>query len=154
MTCKHSRTTCGANRCYTGGVAVHPYTDENSAAHGGVTYAEECDQCGARRSVNANGCHVEVSPWGETRAARRAEVDRVRRAKPKRPATIYITSPSGHQLSVSVSPEDGMLDIVGEHKSRDLVAVRAALAGTEFAEAAKQYRQWSLDLATAVEVAS
>ena len=37
---------------YTGSVAVHPYTEENRAAHGGVTYHEVC-RCGAERAVNA-----------------------------------------------------------------------------------------------------
>ena len=48
---------------YTGSVAVYPYTEENRAAHGGVTYHEVC-RCGAERAVNANGLHREYSPWG------------------------------------------------------------------------------------------
>lgn len=44
-------------------VYVLPYTRENRAAHGGITYTEQCAECAAIRDVNANGRHVEVSSW-------------------------------------------------------------------------------------------
>lgn len=45
---------------YTGPVA--PAGHENKAAHGNITRIEYCD-CGARRWININGSHREVSPW-------------------------------------------------------------------------------------------
>lgn len=61
--CKHENTKAGPDYCYSGSVAVEPYTHENRAAHGGVSYEETCLDCGAVRSVNTNRWHKEVSPW-------------------------------------------------------------------------------------------
>ena len=55
------RTT--EDRCYSGSVSRHPWTEENRAAHGGITYREIC-ACGASRAVNQNGRHIEVGTWG------------------------------------------------------------------------------------------
>ncbi len=46
-------------RGFSGPIA---YARENRAAHGGSTRHEAC-ACGARRSVNVNGLHVEAGPW-------------------------------------------------------------------------------------------
>ena len=62
-TCKHLRTEDGPERCYSGSVAVHPYTAENRAAHGCVTWVETCLECGAERAVNGNYGHREYGPW-------------------------------------------------------------------------------------------
>ena len=71
--CKHEKIRQhGRDRGFTGSVAVYPYTDENRAAHGGITRQEECVACGARRSLNINQCHVEYGTWGETEAEREA----------------------------------------------------------------------------------
>jgi hypothetical protein len=48
------------------------WTGENPAAHGGITYTEEESYAGRQRQVNANGEHIEVGPWGPTRAQREA----------------------------------------------------------------------------------
>jgi hypothetical protein len=61
--CSHANTTTGQMYGYTGSVAKHPYTHENRAAHGAVTYTETCQLCGAQRRVNSNGRHQEYSPW-------------------------------------------------------------------------------------------
>jgi hypothetical protein len=53
-------------------VAVHPFTEENRGAHGGITYIEECRNCGAQRSVNQNQWHFEFSPHGPSRTDRQA----------------------------------------------------------------------------------
>lgn len=73
MTTTHTHTAArtGPDRCFTGSVAVAPFTEEDCRAHGGVTYEEEC-ACGARRSVNANQSFREEGPWGPDREARRA----------------------------------------------------------------------------------
>lgn len=73
-TCKHTQTVDGTDYGYTGSVAVHPYTDENRAAHGCITFSQTCRVCGAERAVNANQGHREYSPWGPSAAEReRAE---------------------------------------------------------------------------------
>lgn len=72
-TCKHERThQYGEDRAFVFSVAVHPYTEENIAAHGGISWTEECAECGARRAVNRNQRHIETSPWGLPRAEREA----------------------------------------------------------------------------------
>lgn len=63
MTCKHERTRATEPYGYQASVAVWGRTDENRAAHGGVTYTELCMDCGCARHVNANGSHHEYSPW-------------------------------------------------------------------------------------------
>jgi hypothetical protein len=72
--CQHTKTreVPGSERCYSGSVAAEPYTHENRAAHGGISYTQECATCGARRAVNVNGSHCEVSPW-QSKAARLAQ---------------------------------------------------------------------------------
>ncbi len=69
MACTHKQTTAGLDRPYMGSVAVHPYTEPEPRAAGGISYTETCSECGAERSVNVNGAWVEHSPWGESRAA-------------------------------------------------------------------------------------
>lgn len=71
--CSHARTREGQSHAFAGGVARPPYTDENRAAHGCVTYTEVCLQCGARRSVNQNQLHHEFGVWGPSLEIRRAE---------------------------------------------------------------------------------
>jgi len=62
--CRHHHThQVGPDRCFYGSVAEEPFTHENPAAHGNVSWTEECDRCGARRAVNSNQHFVEVSPW-------------------------------------------------------------------------------------------
>jgi len=62
--CKHTkRHQVGPERCFNGSVAVRPYTEQNPAAHGHVTFVMECDRCGARRKVNENQGFIEVGPW-------------------------------------------------------------------------------------------
>jgi len=47
---------------------VEPYTSPNPAAAGSITYVEQCVQCEAERDINSNGPHVELGPWGQSRA--------------------------------------------------------------------------------------
>lgn len=68
--CEHERTRAGDAYGYTCSVAHEPYTHENRAAHGNITYTETCLDCGAERAVNCNQVHVEFSPWGADRATR------------------------------------------------------------------------------------
>lgn len=71
--CKYEHThQYGADRAFFSSVARHPYTEENRAAHGCISWTEECDECGARRAVNENQNHIEVSPWGLPRIERDA----------------------------------------------------------------------------------
>jgi hypothetical protein len=70
-TCKHEKTKQeGRDYGFTCSVAVYPYTAENRAAHGNICYTEKCCSCGALRSVNVNGSHMEFSPWGPTQDER------------------------------------------------------------------------------------
>ena len=51
-------------------VARYSYTDENPAAHGNITVIEECEQCGAQRTVNINQSFHEYGTWGPSRSMR------------------------------------------------------------------------------------
>lgn len=88
MRCPHLHTRDGNEYGYTGSVAVSPYTEENRAAHGGITYTQTCLACGAERSVNQNQWHVEYSPWGPDAATReqreRERLDRQMQARRRR----------------------------------------------------------------------
>ena len=57
--CKHTTTSFGSSRPFTG--SVNP-RDENPAAHGDRTYTETCT-CGASREINNNGLHQEIGAW-------------------------------------------------------------------------------------------
>lgn len=71
MKCEHKDTKqVGPDRGFFDSVAVPPYTEENPAAHGGITYRVACVACGAERAVNVNGNHAEYSPWSPSKAAR------------------------------------------------------------------------------------
>ena len=114
----------GPDRCFFGPVAVAPYTDENRAAHGGITCIEECRACGARRTVNRNGWHMEYSPWGETRATRQAqasvELDRALRGLP---SPVVVTRGDVRALNTG----DIMLDAVnGRFQPSDEAGIIAA----------------------------
>jgi len=61
MTCKHTTSTAGTHYGYVGPVSLPQY--QNPAAHGGVTYTETCNDCGATRRVNSTGRHREVGRW-------------------------------------------------------------------------------------------
>lgn len=80
-TCKHKNTTEGTVYCFSHSVAVHPHTDENRAAHGGVTYTETCDDCGAQRQVNSNCGFEEYSPWSARSNQERLEWGWARKAE-------------------------------------------------------------------------
>lgn len=51
-----------ADKPYSGPVVTR---DQNPGAHGNVCVVETC-ACGAVRSVNVNGRHVESGEWGES----------------------------------------------------------------------------------------
>ncbi len=77
MKCKHARKNqIGPDYGFAHAVAVHPYTAENPAAHGGVTFTEQCETCGAQRAVNQNQRHIEVGPFGPSCGERAEAVQR------------------------------------------------------------------------------
>lgn len=62
--CTHERITEDDQvHGYTHSVAVHPYTDENRAAHGGICVTERCRDCDATRAVLRNQGHCEYGIW-------------------------------------------------------------------------------------------
>jgi len=62
--CTHRHTRqVGPDRCFQGSVAEEPLTHENPAAHGNITWTEQCDRCGSRRAINSNQRFVEYGPW-------------------------------------------------------------------------------------------
>lgn len=77
----HQPKQIGEVHGFSASVAVSPYTEENRAAHGSITYTEECSICGSRRQVNQNGRHFEYGPWGETARDRQAKLDRDMKAR-------------------------------------------------------------------------
>lgn len=154
--CKHTRTTAGQTLGYSWSVAVPPYTAENRAAHGGITFTEECDDCGARRKVNQNQRHVEVSPWGESRAVRaqRAEIAREKAndqmAEAERAIAavepLIVTHESGRTATVSIDAE-GMLVVEGAEWSE----VKTALSRSAWLDQAKVARQAVVEARRAIE---
>ena len=140
MTCQHQHTTEGPAYAYTGSVARPPYTEENRAAHGNICVTETCSACGARRSVNVNGCHREYGTWGETRAEREA---RARRLAPEaRDAlasvgTLRLTRADGAECTLRVDAE-GYLVIPGGHKWSELAH---AVQPTEWLARASRARE-------------
>jgi hypothetical protein len=75
--CVHEQTRVIHTWCFSGPVAEPGH--ENPAAHGNVTYEEECVRCGARRLRNVNGWHSEYGLWGPSRSERRARAAQLRR---------------------------------------------------------------------------
>lgn len=78
QTHQHRVTQTSEPRGFTAPVAVHPYTEANPSAHGGVEIVEVCE-CGYERRVLENGPHREFSPWRPSEALRaewQAERDR------------------------------------------------------------------------------
>ncbi len=148
-TCTHEHThQIGDDHCYTGSVAVEPYTDENRAAHGGITYDIECNACGARRSVNRNQSHVEVSPWRPSREVRRQQAARLRASVPAAPAAVIMTCSDGRKVRASVDRE-GMIALEGSaYSTADERAIIAALPPS-WIEAAKITRRALLAAASA-----
>ena len=59
---KHTADSSTDPICYSGPVAVQPYTEENPAAHGCIEETDTCT-CGATRRVLTNGRHAEYAPW-------------------------------------------------------------------------------------------
>jgi len=129
-TCDHAVTEqIGPDRCFSGSVAVHPYTEEIRAAHGCVALTEQCVACGARREVNVNQRHVEVGPWGPNQEARRAEagrLDRLARAAVAAVGDASVSHPDGRVLTLSVDA-DGMVIVVGPHVDAELPAALSSV---------------------------
>lgn len=75
MKCEHKSSRVIAEGGFSGSVAVHPYTDENRAAHGNICVTHECNSCGAHRHVNVNQWHEEFSPWGPDRRTRERDAE-------------------------------------------------------------------------------
>lgn len=116
MTCAHTQTRSSGERPYSGPVAVQPYTDENPSAHGGTTLTEECQGCGARRSVNRNQRHVEYGSWGKSRAARLLDASceqiKARQAVASVEPLVLTNRKSGRTATVSIDAE-GLLVVEG-----------------------------------------
>ena len=84
--------------------------NECRAAHGGQTEHQECADCGARRSANFNGRHVEFGHWEGSTAERRAGYDAARAAyddalAAAQPRTLHHRH-QGHAVQVSVVFDD------------------------------------------------
>ena len=113
--CSHADRQRIDERCYSGPVAVHPYTAENHAAHGWMTVTEECAGCGWRRRLNVNQHHVEYGVWwdypAELEAERRAGAERRREiAEVERAADVLMQALARHGAAGSVATnvtEDG-----------------------------------------------
>ena len=81
------------------------YTGENQAAHGNIVATQEESREGRRRNVAINQRHVEVGPWGPTRAQREAAAQReARKAVAKQQAE---EDEAARQLGVSVIGREG-----------------------------------------------
>lgn len=116
ITCTHPHTQqIGPDRGYTGSVAVHPYTDENRAAHGNICFTQECCACGSRRSVLVNGRHEELGPWGATLRERQDAAAAARdEARKLLAATGRLTLTSSAKRSATVSLDgEGFVRVEG-----------------------------------------
>ena len=131
--CDHARTQRDESsiRGYCCSVAVEPYTEPNPCAAGNITYIEQCAECGKERSVNSNGRHTEVSPWGKSRAqlareetakqqaARREREDAAVRAR--NVVIERIRQRSGYLTSIDMQI-DGRFVSVLEHRIEEAAA--------------------------------
>lgn len=104
------------------------YTGENRAAHGWICITEEESNEGRRRSVNLNGHHREVGPWGPTKAQRDAEARAEARAQAykKRDAEASHEDAAATALGVRVVSCDGInvvCEVRGEQKVVPLSAI-------------------------------
>lgn len=134
-TCNHPTTKQdGPDYGFSCSVAVHPYTDENRAAHGNICYSEKCCDCGAVRAVNTNGHHQEFSPWGPTEAERERQ---------EREEAARKLAEAQHQEDLLMQAHDAevievrervgystmvVVTIAGERKSLPLWKIREAAA--------------------------
>lgn len=114
MKCCHERTKDLRTVGFTGPVS----TDENRAAHGGVTVTVECCDCGARRLENHNQRWVEFGAWGPSRAEREEHVRQLRRALPPLPPAVTLTRRDGATASLTPT-EEGYLIVCSEDVSQD-----------------------------------
>lgn len=61
--CRHVAVVDGDHYTFTASVNTGGVTDENRAAHGGITYDQTCVDCRRRRRVNQNGSQFEFGAW-------------------------------------------------------------------------------------------
>ena len=127
--CQHEVVHERSESCYRGSVSIH---DENPRAHGGVRVEVECAACGARRSENRNGKHVEIGGWGSTREERAdesrsatARVNEVRRIVSGRTATIRR---GGDVVHVVIAADGYLLCSGSVDASEHVAALRACPA--------------------------
>lgn len=136
--CSHRRTRDLATHAYTGPVAG-PRGEVNRAAHGCVCVTVECVSCGARRDENRNQWHLELGPWGPTRAARQRAAEDARTAASalaaRRPAPITLTR--GDQEREVWIDCDGYLVVVGGSIPDEAIAS----AAPDFLDAAQRLRR-------------
>lgn len=132
-------------RPYTGSVAVHPYTDENPAAHGNIVVTEECCACGAHRQVAQNWRHVEYSPWGPSRAVReqrereeQARLEREKQARILNDARDLLSAHGVVVLRVSPGLQDLELKVRGDYKRTPLEQIREAAGPAQGDELCRQ----------------
>lgn len=143
---RHTPIQIGREYCFGGSVAQHPYTDENRAAHGNVTWTEACSICGAERAVNGNQGFREYSPWGPT-AAERERLEREHQARERtrlaaiaagtasaREARAYLVALARTHAGQHTIKQAGYADILdapdrGDDASTILVARAVALRG-------------------------
>ncbi len=142
MTCPHTHTESLGIRCFMGPVA----REQNPAAHGGVCEGEECLSCGARRSANVNGSHVERAPWGLSREQRRCEAVRLETEAARLVAAIPALRAGN--LAVQVDGEGCLVMVGGDQREHRRLAatlppnwLAAARRGRRAVQAAQAARE-------------
>lgn len=61
--CKHDDIIYSGTMSYVGPLRKNNEPEYNSNAHNGVTYIEECAECGMIRYVNENHDNYEYGEW-------------------------------------------------------------------------------------------
>jgi hypothetical protein len=60
--CRHPKEKITERTCCWSG-CVNLYKDHDERPHGGVTYRERCEVCGAERATECNGGQSVTSGW-------------------------------------------------------------------------------------------
>lgn len=132
--CPHVPARASTDRCFSGSVS----RDQNRAAHGCITYTEECLLCGARRAVNQNQGHFEQGDWGPTRQQRRTHARELERQARQDITSLLplVFERAGRRATVRLDM-DGLISVAGAEWSEIL----PALTRTEWLRRARSARQ-------------
>ena len=133
MSCTHTEVRSSRPYPFFGPIAG---ATQNRAAHGGCSYVETCQGCGARREVNANQNYCETGPWGPSEAEwQRVLRRRYETALRARPAPIQLCAQDGRVATASID-EDGYVLLRSEgHDDKDEARMLRALPSTFLAAA-------------------